>query len=347
MTVSGVHLVGSVPLADAETVFRTVAGALGPHLATLPDGETGARKDWIAWQYGVLAANPALEPIPVGDRGYLRRQLVRLRGERIAPRFGPLGYAEAALASFASFDRLQRAGAIPAALRFQVSLPTPLAPLTVFVAPDDRAIVEPAYEAQLLAELARITAAIPRDRLAIQWDIAVEVGLLEGAWPAHFADVAGGVRDRLARLAAAVPADVALGYHLCYGDFGHRHFTDPADATTLAGLAATLTAGPRAPAWLHLPIPRSWTAPAAYAPLGRLALPPTTRLYLGLVHLTDGVDGALRRLALARDLAPFGIATECGWGRRPADSVPTLLALHAELLRRVDATPRAGSEQRP
>ena len=37
----GVHLIGSVPLADAETVFRTVAAALGPHLRYLPDGETG------------------------------------------------------------------------------------------------------------------------------------------------------------------------------------------------------------------------------------------------------------------------------------------------------------------
>jgi hypothetical protein len=27
----------------------------------------------------------------------------------------------------------------------------------------------------------------------------------------------------------------------------------------------------------------------------------------------------------------FGIATECGFGRRPADSIPALLRLHAEL----------------
>jgi len=37
----GAHLIGSVPLADTEAVFRTVAGALGPHLARIPDGETG------------------------------------------------------------------------------------------------------------------------------------------------------------------------------------------------------------------------------------------------------------------------------------------------------------------
>jgi hypothetical protein len=36
----GVHLVGSVPLASAEDVFRTLGGALGDRLRRLPDGET-------------------------------------------------------------------------------------------------------------------------------------------------------------------------------------------------------------------------------------------------------------------------------------------------------------------
>jgi len=330
MTIEGVHLVGSVPLADSEAVFRTVAGALGPLLARLPDGETGVRKDWIAWQYAVLAGTPGLEPVPVGDRGYLRRQLVRLVGDRAAPRFGPLGYADAALASFAVFGRLQRAGELPAALQFQVSLPTPLAPISVFVAPSDRAVVEPAYEARLLAELRTIVDAIPHPRLAIQWDVAVEVGHLEGAFGAHFEDVEQGVRDRLARLAAAVPRDVSLGYHLCYGDFGHRHFTDPADAATLARLGNVVAALDRPVAWVHLPIPIGWTSPAAYAPLRRLALPRETRLYVGLLHLADGLDGARRRVGLVREVVPrFGIATECGWGRRPPETVPELIQLHA------------------
>ena len=43
-----VHLVGSVPLADARTVFETVSAALGPRLRRIPDGETGERSDWIA-----------------------------------------------------------------------------------------------------------------------------------------------------------------------------------------------------------------------------------------------------------------------------------------------------------
>ena len=36
-----VHFVGSIPLPDGETVFRTLAAAAGPYLKRLPDGETG------------------------------------------------------------------------------------------------------------------------------------------------------------------------------------------------------------------------------------------------------------------------------------------------------------------
>ncbi len=47
-----VHFVGSIPLPDAETVFRTLADVAAPYLLRLPDGETGIRKD--------------LDPLPPG-----------------------------------------------------------------------------------------------------------------------------------------------------------------------------------------------------------------------------------------------------------------------------------------
>ena len=56
-----VHFVGSIPLSDAETVFRTLAAATGPHLKRLPDGETGIRRTWIRFLQQVLANNPAIE----------------------------------------------------------------------------------------------------------------------------------------------------------------------------------------------------------------------------------------------------------------------------------------------
>src|SRR5262245_57055888 len=56
-----VHLVGSIPLPDAETVLRRVCEAVGPYLLRIPDGETGIRKTWIKFLQDVLAENPAIE----------------------------------------------------------------------------------------------------------------------------------------------------------------------------------------------------------------------------------------------------------------------------------------------
>src|SRR6266404_6203590 len=56
-----VHFVGSIPLPDAETVFRTLADVAAPYLLRLPDGETGIRKTWIRFLQDVLAENPAIE----------------------------------------------------------------------------------------------------------------------------------------------------------------------------------------------------------------------------------------------------------------------------------------------
>src|SRR2546422_592298 len=63
-----VHFVGSLPLPDAETVFRTLPETAGPYLLRLPDGETGIRKTWIRFLQAVLADNPAIEVAAGGDR---------------------------------------------------------------------------------------------------------------------------------------------------------------------------------------------------------------------------------------------------------------------------------------
>ena len=52
-----IHFVGSIPLPDADTVFRTLAESAGAYLRRLPDGETGIRKTWIRFLQQVLADN--------------------------------------------------------------------------------------------------------------------------------------------------------------------------------------------------------------------------------------------------------------------------------------------------
>ena len=60
----GVHLVGSIPLANAEEVFRTTSSLLGERLRRIPDGETGVRTNWIGWQFTNFANNPNFEMVP-------------------------------------------------------------------------------------------------------------------------------------------------------------------------------------------------------------------------------------------------------------------------------------------
>src|SRR5438128_2063790 len=232
MTAHGAHLVGSVPLASAETVFETLASELGDRLRRMPDGETGPRSDWIVWQLPVFTSQPRLEVVPPAPDGWRPLPRVRLedgaRAEDV--RFEALGYADAAVASYRVFARLKRDGRVPVACRFQVCLPTPLAPISAFVVPEHQGALEPAYEARLLAELRLVVQEVPHDQLAIQWDTNFEFGMLEGVFPVWFDDVKGGILERLLRLSRQVPADVELGYHFCYGDVQHRHFTDPRDA---------------------------------------------------------------------------------------------------------------------
>ena len=54
-------------------------------------------------------------------------------------------------------------------------------------------------------------------------------------------------------------------------------------------------------------------------------------IYLGIIHAADGVEGAQKRIALARKYVPeFGIATECGFARaRKPDLVRKLIDIHA------------------
>ncbi|HLJ80558.1 MAG TPA: hypothetical protein VKT52_03655 [Ktedonobacterales bacterium] len=334
----GVHLVGSVPLRDAEEVFATTTSLLDGRLRRIPDGETGVRSNWIRWQIEFLARSPQVEMLPPDAMAYAPGPSAQLRpgvsSDEIT--FESLGYADAARASYAVFSRLKREMVIPANVRFQVSLPTPIATITAFFRPPDQAAVEPAYERALLRELDQITEAVPHHDLAIQWDVAIEFAILEGVSSSYLAghtDTMTLLLERLIRLGNYIPAEAQLGYHLCYGDAGHRHFKEPADTTTLVTVANGLSAGVKRPInWIHLPVPRTRDDGAYFAPLRALRLHPRTELYLGLVHLHDGVEGAQRRIAAARRaVADFGVATECGMGRRLPATIPDLLRLHAEV----------------
>jgi SAM-dependent methyltransferase len=328
-----VHLVGSVPLASPEEVFRTVAAELGDRLRRVPDGETGPRSDWIVWQYPVLSSRPQFEIAPPDLDHYRPLPRLKLReGENGADlRFSSLGYAGAARSSFPLFARLKRDHVIPRGCRFQVCLPTPLAPISAFVAAPDQEVVERLYEERMLSEVEEIVGSIPSDQLAIQWDTNFEFGMLEGIFPVWFSDVKAGILERLLRISRHIPPEIELGFHLCYGDTHQRHYKEPESAGRLVEIANALAASLDRPLnWVHMPVPQGRADYAYFAPLRDLRLGPETEFYLGLVHDGDGVEGTNRRIAAAREVVgEFGVATECGWGRRAPGTVLELLRIHS------------------
>jgi hypothetical protein len=335
-----VHLVGSIGLDTVDEVFGTVGKLLGRYLRRIPDGEVGGRRMWITWQYPVLRGHPLLRPDPSGAVRPTNRFPLLTLAEGVDPaaiRFGELGYAREARASYLDFLAARQRGDLPPGIRFQVCLPTPFAVVSSVVVRDALAAVEAAYERAMLAEVAALCRHVPHQDLCIQWDLCNEMVIWDGqptdAVPFPQKPRAA-LLARVARLCAAVPADVELGLHLCYGDFAGRHFVEPKDASAMVEFANALVEASAHPlAYVHLPVPIDRSDDAFHRPLRDLRLPPETELYLGVVHARDGVPGARARIDAARRYAPsFGIATECGMARaRTEATVRSLLGIHAEV----------------
>lgn len=342
-----VHLVGSVGLDSVRDVFASVGQILGSAIKRVPDGEPGGRRSWISWQYPLLRASPYLQPADgEGLRASAGFPKLRLKDGVSAGelRFGELGYAREARPSYEDFVRARERGEIAPTARFQVCLPTPFAVAVAFCAPDSVADIEPAYEQAMLREIETILSVIPHHDLCLQWDVCVEMVIWDGQIKYHgmFGASEAAVLARLERVSRKVPSTVELGFHLCYGDWEAKHFVEPKDAERMVSLANALANAVKPPIrYIHMPVPIARDDDAFFAPFQALRLAKETELYLGLVHV-DGVEGALRRAAAAKKyVRGFGIATECGLGRcKTAEDVRTLLQIHAEAVRHLDADER-------
>jgi hypothetical protein len=336
-----VHFVGSIPLPDTETVFRTLSQATGPHLVRLPDGETGIRKTWIRFLQDVLSSNPAIEfatDVPpfrfVQWDGKLVREIPRQRvkpGATPDPATFTTGYADMAIESWGVFERLQKAGVIPANVKFQICLPTPIAPTYNNMVPDDRQKILPALTQHFIGEVASIAKALPNDRIAIQWDVCQEVLAWENYYDKGPVDFRTETIDVLTKIGNAVPAGVEFGYHLCYGSPADEHMVQPKDAGIMVAMANAVAAGVKRPIqFFHMPVPKPRTDDAFFAPLKNLKLGPETELYLGLVHYNDAAGDAARLAAARRHARVDGVGTECGMARGDPARLPALLAAHVK-----------------
>ena len=354
-------LVGSIPGDNAEAVFRSCGPLLSDHIASLPDGETGVRRVWVVFIAAtVLDPHPDIvalnRPKPVGS---IENEW-RTPEEHWVPssfddlwffdvkegvdevEFPTLGYAAHARESYATFKRLKDEGVIGSDVRFQVCLPLAESGLRWFIASErGYQITKTAYEAALRRDLAEILRDIPNDELCIQWDVCMEVLAEElndftGEPPLGYR-LPGSAIERwqiaLAEFSPLIPESVRLGLHLCYGDLGHKHMVEPKDLALSVKMAniGCNNAGRRVD-FVHMAVPRDRSDAPYFAPLADLSIGDATP-YLGLVHHTDGEAGTRQRIASAKAvISDFGIATECGFGRRPLEQIPELIDIHRAVL---------------
>jgi len=343
------HFNGSVNLADTESVMREIVSRVPVGLRRIPDGETGDRGNWILFQMHKFLQSPALVLVQQGDGGagdYEQTPRLRL-ADGIDPaqmRWPDIGYADAYLASYDTFAALREQGVIPDGVRFQVEYPTPLASIGAYIVPEQQAALLGSYEQAMFADLGRVLAAIPLDEVAVQWDVAVEFGVLEEAFGPGGAQAFDAIIAGLVRCVDQVPAEIPAGLHLCYGDYGHTHFKQPESlALQVRVLNAVSAAAGRPLSFVSFTVPQYQRAESYFAPLAELAVDPDTELNFALVpyHPADQASGTtgdqVRLIDAVLAATPggrrdWGVCTECGMGRVAREQVPELLDLHQEII---------------
>ena len=291
--------------------MREIASRVPSGLRRIPDGETGDRGNWIFFQFQKFLQLPWLVPArPLGTPDGEYEQLPQLRladgADPAQVSWPDLGYADAYLESYRVFAALREQGVIPAGVRFQVEYPTPMASISGYIVPEQQQALLDSYERAMFADLGRLLAAVPADEVAVQWDVAVEFGILEEAFAPGGAQAFDAIIAALARCVDQVPAGIPVGLHLCYGDYGHQHFMQPESlALQVRVLNAVTAAAGRPVSFVSFTVPQDQREESYFAPLAGLAADPVTELNFALVPYHPAEQARVRPV------------TRCGSSMRP------------------------------
>ncbi|MGI8577773.1 MAG: hypothetical protein ACR2KG_07610 [Nocardioidaceae bacterium] len=334
------HLVGSLPGARPDVAMATALEILGPHLRSLPDGETGERRNWIISIVEGLRRHPDLELRKPGDwSDYDKTPQLKIRkGRRLYGASLDFGHVAAVRESFPQFEAA-RAAADRLELRFQEGVPGDFDLAMFTLGPGGALRQRRPFTEATLTEIQDV-AVITGPGTLFQIEIPAELVLLAKA-PAP-------ARPRLARLlaravtglAAAAPQDTCLAVHLCVGDMNHRAFGTMSDVTPLVLLSNAIVrswpAG-RSLQLIHAPFAAAdhpaTTEPAFYAPLRKLDIPASTRFAAGFVHEAQSLTEQRDIRGRIEDLLgqPVVISSACGLGRRSETAAHAVLTRTAEL----------------
>src|ERR1700709_1391069 len=118
------HLVGSLPGPTAAEAMATALQIVGPYLHSLPDGETGERRNWVISIIEGLRQHPDLELSKPGDwSDYDKTPVMRIRkGHKLYGASLDFGHVDAVRRSFPEFERARAAAGRPD-LAFQQGVP--------------------------------------------------------------------------------------------------------------------------------------------------------------------------------------------------------------------------------
>jgi hypothetical protein len=321
---------GSVPLQPAAAVFEALQDHCGERLTRMPDGE---QLNWVFGAWSVLTQHPAIDVQEGELMTTADTPFGRLRAPRFVIREGTdpeeicierFGLADAIGESYRQLSELKARGVVAAPVRLQATLAGPGTsggPLTPCTWEQTVAIVNP----PLIAEAEAFADVVPVDELAVQIDIAAEIELEEwrrnpDGFEVPFAREhndawVGWTLEKLmqasAEIANRVPDGAELGFHLC----GLWHI-DPRGGQDLqvhVDAANVLTEQvERRIDYIHMPVLPEH-GPDDYAKLADLRLAPETKLFLGLIHHEDGIEGAKRRIDMTGAVVEdFGVGHFCG-----------------------------------
>lgn len=336
------HLVGSIPLEDAETAMSAALGRLGPHLRTLPDGETGERSDWIIHIVESLRDHPDLEVRDEGqwsDYDDTLTHKVKL-GHTLDGRDLDLGHVAAFEDSFPVFERL-REELGDDELSLQVGIPSDLDMALFALGPTGPLLHRWPFTVATLREIHAIHRRAGQ-QVVFQIEMPAELVAVTRTPRPLQPLVAAWLARGIVRLARRAPTGARFGLHLCLGDMNHEALARMRDVRPLVLLTnAIATRWPdRQPLeYVHVPLAAGQLPPPMrreyHAPLAELDLPAQVRLVAGLVHEDRSIDELRELLELVEGLVgrTVDVANACGLGRHEPDQALHAMAQAAVLCR--------------
>ncbi len=313
---------------------------LGPQLRSLPDGETGERRNWIISIIESLRAHPDLELAKEGDwSDYDKTPRFKVkRGRKLLGASLDFGLVRAVEESLPTFEEVRRDSG-RADLDYLVGVPGDFDMAMFTLGPVGALRHRRAFTEATVAQIRRIHA-ILGDRVVFQLEIPAELVLLTKVPAPMHPLLARMFGKSIARVATASTEGTRFGIHLCLGDMNHRAFGRMKDVRPLVSLTqAIIAAWPagRPLEFVHAPLAAADDPPSTtesfYAPLAALELPAQTRFIAGFAHEEQSLDEQRRVLAMIEKLLgrEVDVASSCGLGRREPAAARRTLQRTAEL----------------